>query len=97
MYIVRDVFQLKFGKARDAQAIVEDLKKLLEEDYGPDMRFLVDFTGAAYRLIFEGSFDSLAVYEERLNDMMSKDQWRAVYGRFVPLVDSSNREILRVI
>ena len=72
MYIVRDIFQLKFGHYKEA-------KVLLDEAYShgllPDAkasRILADFTGDSYRLILEEGFDSLADYENSLTHGMEK-------------------------
>lgn len=97
MYIVRDIFQLKFGQFKEA-------KKLLDEAYGhgllPDAkasRILTDFTGDSYRLILEEGFDSLADYEKSLTEGMQKPGWKKWYDRFKAQVESSHREILSQI
>ncbi len=97
MYIVRDIFKLKFGHYGEA-------KKLLDEAYShgllPDAkasRILTDFTGDSYRLILEEGFDSLADYERSLAEGMQKPAWKKWYDRFKPQVESSHREILRQI
>lgn len=97
MYIVRDIFQLKFGQYKEA-------KMLLDEAYShgllPDAkasRILTDFTGDSYRLILEEGFDSLADYEKSLAEGMQKPAWKKWYDRFINQVESSHREILRQI
>lgn len=97
MYIVRDIFQLKFGTYKDA-------KKLLEEAYSkgllPDAkssRVLTDFTGDAYRLIFEEGYDTLADYEKALATSMAKTGWKKWYERFKTYVETSHREILKQV
>ncbi len=56
MFVVRDVFQLQFGKARQAREALEGFREL-EGQPGPS-RILTDFTGQAYRLILEMEFES---------------------------------------
>ncbi len=97
MYIVRDIFQLHFGQYKDA-------KKLLDEAYSngllPDAkssRVLTDFTGDAYRLIFEEGYDTLADYENSLTTSMQKPAWKKWYERFKPHVECSHREILKQV
>ncbi len=97
MYVVRDVFQLQFGRARDAKDSVAQFAGLLEENgYGP-VRILTDFTGPSYRLILEFSVESLATYEERLTALMTGDNWRGVYQEFSSYVASSYREIMKTV
>ncbi len=97
MYIVRDIFQLKFGHYKEA-------KTLLDEAYShgllPDAkasRILSDFTGDSYRMILEEGFDTLDDYEKSLADGMQKPAWKKWYERFKSHVESSQREILRQI
>lgn len=97
MFIIRDIFQLRFGHYKDAKA-------LLDEAYGkgllPDAqsaRVLSDFTGNAYRLILEEGYDSLAEYESSLSGSMNKPDWRKWYEKFKIHVTSSHREILRTV
>jgi len=99
MIIVRDVFQLKFGKAKDARASLKvGLAMLVQAGVGgKSPRLLTDFTGPAYRLILEGSYDSLADYERQLAAAFALPGWGESYQKFVPFVESSHREILIVV
>jgi hypothetical protein len=97
MYIIRDIFQLKFGQYREA-------KSLLDEAYShgllPDVkasRILTDFTGDSYRLIMEAGFDTLAEYEKSLTGELQKPEWKKWYEKFKVHVSSSHREILRQV
>jgi hypothetical protein len=97
MYIIRDIFKLKFGQYKDA-------KKLLDEAYSNGLlpeakssRILTDFTGDSYRLIFEEGYDSLADYEKSLTSSMNEDAWKKWYEKFKSHVDTSHREILKQI
>ena len=97
MYIVRDIFQLKFGQYKDAKA-------LLDEAYShgllPDAkssRVLTDFTGDSYRLILEEGFDTLTAYEQSLGMGMQKQEWKIWYDRFKVNVVSSHREVLKQV
>ncbi|MGZ5245123.1 MAG: hypothetical protein ACXWDO_00425 [Bacteroidia bacterium] len=97
MYVVRDIFQLKFGHYRDAKALIDEA---VEKNMMPEAKFsrvLSDFTGDAYRLIFEEGFDSLADYEKNLTGGMATEDWQKWYGRFKEHVVSSHREILKQV
>lgn len=96
-FLVRDIFQLKFGHFRDAKKLLEEAteKQMMPETQ--QMRVLTDFTGDSYRLIFEEGFDNLADYEVSLSSSMKADEWQQWYEKFKPHVESSHREILRQI
>ena len=93
-FVVRDIFQLKFGHYRDAIALVDEAMKLNLMPPG-NMRAMTDFTGDAYRLILEIGFNSLAEYEKTLNSELNAAAWKDWYEKFKPHVESSSREILK--
>jgi hypothetical protein len=97
MYIVRDIFYLKFGHYRDAKELLEEgfKNELLPKVDGS--RALTDFTGDAYRLIMELPFNSLTEYEEALTTELQKDEWQDWYKKFKSHVKSSHREILKQV
>jgi hypothetical protein len=64
MILVRNVFRLKFGKAREAVAIMKDglaIQKKLGSDVST--RLLTDLTGEFYTLVLELTVPSLAALE----------------------------------
>jgi hypothetical protein len=97
MYIVRDIFQLRFGAYKDAKTLLDDAfsKGILPD--AKSARILSDFTGQAYRLVFEEGHDSLADYEQSLKASMNKAAWKKWYEKFKLHVESSNREILKQV
>jgi hypothetical protein len=97
MYIVRDIFNLKYGHFRPVKAMMEEAKKMGMMSSERSTRMLSDFTGDAYRLIMENSFDSLADFEKELSADMSKPEFQEWYKKFVEHVESGHREILKVV
>jgi hypothetical protein len=98
MIIVRNVFRLKFGKAREAAALMKEaiaIQKRLGVDAG--QRLLTDVTGPFYTLILELTVPKLAAAETTLSKVMSDKEFHANYEKFVPLVESGHREILNVV
>ncbi len=97
MFVVRDIFQLKFGHFKDARNLLNDAVSGNLFPEAAEMRALSDFTGPSYRLIMEMTFSSLAEYESALTSELSKDGWQQWYQRFKQHVDSSCREILKQV
>ena len=97
MYIIRDIFQLRFGAFKEAKALLEEAysKGLLPD--AKSARVLSDFTGDSYRLIFEEGHDTLAAYEQSLTESMNKANWKKWYENFKQHVVSSHREILKQV
>ncbi|MBS1919757.1 MAG: hypothetical protein JST17_05865 [Bacteroidetes bacterium] len=96
MYIVRDIFNLKYGHFRPVKAMMEEAMKMGMMPQ-KNNRILSDFTGGAYRVIMETSFESLSDFEKELSRDMSKPEFQEWYKKFTEHVISGEREILKVI
>ncbi|MEJ2288216.1 MAG: NIPSNAP family protein [Deinococcales bacterium] len=97
MIVIRDVFKLEFGKARDAQAAMREMRPLLERLGMPGARVLTDLVGEYYTMVLETTAESLAAYESGMATLTQNDEWQRLYARFVPLVRHGYREILRTV
>ena len=97
MLVVRDIFQLHCGKAREAVALAKEMRTLEQAAGYPVSRLLTDVVGEYYTLVMESTFENLAEHEAGLSQGTQDPQWREVYARFVPLVRSGRREVFRVV
>jgi hypothetical protein len=97
MYIIRDIFQLKFGHYKAAKVLMDEAFHMGMMPEAKSLRILSDFTGDAYRLVFEAGFDTLGAYENSFTGGMSKPEWQTWYEKFKEHVNSSHREILKVV
>jgi hypothetical protein len=97
MIVVRNVFGLKFGKAREAKEAVKALIALNKKmGFAKEIRLLTDVTGPFYTMVLEMTVPSLAELE-REQSMMSDASWKDAYAKFVPLVRSGHREVFSVV
>lgn len=98
MILVRNVFRLKFGKAREAVAIMKEglaIQKKLGSDVST--RLLTDVTGDFYSLVLELTVPNLAALEATQPRIMGDKEWQANYQKFTPLVESGHREIYTIV
>jgi hypothetical protein len=95
MILVRNVFQLKFGKAKEAVPIWKEMVELMRNaGIGSDHRLLTDLAGAPYyTLIFEVAFPSLPEWRGALDS----EEQRRLYERLIPLVEGGHREIFTIV
>jgi hypothetical protein len=98
MIVVRNSFHLKFGKAREAVAIMKEAVALSKK-LTPELstRVLTDVTGQFYTLVLELTAPSLAALEATQPRIMGDKEWQANYQKFIPLVESGHREIFTII
>lgn len=98
MIVVRNVFRLKFGKARDALALWKEGREIARKTgSGGKMKAMTDLVGPFYTLVMEEEFESLADMERHFQADMGMEEWKAWYQKFVPLVDSGYREVFTVV
>ena len=97
MIVVRDVFQLQFGKAKEATSLLKQGQQALKGTGYPVERILADVTGEYYTLVMESRVQSLSAFEEALGKTQDLSEWQEVYKRFVPLVRSGRREVFREV
>lgn len=99
MILVRDVFQLKFGQARDALAAFKQIGEI-GKGLGLDsanMRLLTDLVGPHYTMVLETTFPSLGAWEQAGQKIMASQDWRSAYQKFVPHVESGHRQIFNIV
>jgi hypothetical protein len=96
MVLVREIFQVKFGKMKDALALVKEGERMMTS-VGKQHRVLTDLTGPYYTLVFEAAHESLGDFERGLQQESSAGDWRGWYQRFAALIDSGRREIFTIV
>lgn len=99
MVLVRNVFRLKFGKAREALAVMKEGLVILKRVSGEDIpvRLLTDLTGPYYTVVMEMTLPSLSAVETTAPRIMGDKEWQTNYQKLVPLVDTGYREIFNII
>ncbi len=98
MIVVREVFQLKFGKAKEAKAAWKEFAALRKKYNLPESRVLTDCTGPFYMFILENTFENLTAFEQSLKSELGMKEFGEWYhAKFTPLVDSGRREIYSVV
>jgi hypothetical protein len=100
MILVRDIFQVKFGKSKEATNIwKQGLAIIAKKPFGrQNARLLSDLVGGPYyTLIMESTFDSLAQWEAAGPALRAEPEWKAWYPQVLTVMDSGRREILSVV
>jgi hypothetical protein len=97
MILVREIFQVKFGRMKEAKALWTGALKSMPAQGGSRPRLLTDLTGQYYTLVLESTFKDLGDFEAFLHSEMSSSAMSEMYPKFVPLVDSGRREIFTIV
>jgi hypothetical protein len=102
MVVIRNVFPLKFGKAREAVALFKEgitIQKRVGAGAGLDFptRLLTDVTGPFYTVVLELTAPNLAAFEGAAPQLMGDKDWQATYQKIGSLVESGSREIFTLV
>ncbi len=97
MILVRDIFQVKFGRMKEAKELWKEGVKYAAPPGSPRPRVLTDLTGQYYTLVMESTYKDLTDYEAASRKMMSQPDPSGWYQKFIPLVDSGRREIFTIV
>jgi len=99
MILVRNVFQIKYGRAKEATAAWKDGMALFRRlaPGSSETRLLTDLVGTYYTLIFESGYESLADYETTMHRLMENADWRSWYPTVTELIEGGKREIFTVV
>jgi hypothetical protein len=101
MIVVRNVFRLKFGKAREAVAGMKEglaiQKRIVGDRVTFSSRLLTDVTGPFYTLVLEISLPNLAALETEMPRIFADQDFQANYQKMTPLVESGYRQIFTVV
>ena len=100
MVVIRNVFRLKFGQAKQVLPILKEglaIQKRLAAGTDFSARLLTDVTGPFYTVVLELTVPSLASMETTGPRIMGDAEFQANYQKLVPLVESGYREVFNVV
>src|SRR5271165_7088313 len=98
MIVVRNVFRLKFGRSKEAVALLKE-GIAMQRRAGVEMkqRLMTDLVGTFYTLVLELTVSNLAELEANMPKAMGDKDWQANYQKFSALVESGYREIFTLV
>jgi hypothetical protein len=95
MILVRNIFQIKFGRMKEARELWKEGIKLVNPSNHP--RVLTDLTGPFYTLVLETTHKDVAAMAADMQNDTSQAAIGAWYQKFIPLVDSGSRELFTIV
>ena len=100
MIVVRQVFQLKWGKAKEAIGLLKEglaLQKRVLGGVELSTRVLTDVTGPFYTLVLEISVPNLATFETQTPRLFADKDVQANMQKMANLVESGYREVFSIV
>jgi hypothetical protein len=99
MIVVRNVFKLKFGGARESTPLWKEGVEIAGRAgfARGSARLLTDVVGPFYTLVLETTHESLGEYERAARGLMESAEWKTWYAKVVPLTEGGYREVYAVV
>ena len=97
MYVVRDIFRCKPGKAKDLVAKFKQTFASMEKDDGfANIRVMVDAVADYWTVVVESDVATLAEFERHQSEFGTRPEVRAAMEGYMDLVEGGRREIWRI-
>lgn len=95
MFVIRNVFKCKPGKAGDVIAKFKAAMPMMQEI--AKHRILVDEVASFWTVVIETEADDLGTFEKMLKERGGREDVQAAMAGYMDGVDSGYREIFRVV
>ncbi|HVR41207.1 MAG TPA: hypothetical protein VMU84_19090 [Thermoanaerobaculia bacterium] len=98
MFVIRDVFRCKPGKAKE---LIERFKRTIpemeREDKFTNIRLMVDAVADYWTVILEADCPSLDDFERHLREFGTRPAVREALDGYMDLMEGGRREIYRLV
>lgn len=97
MYVVRDIFRCKPGKAKELIGKFKKTVKSMEQlDGFTNIRILVDAVADYWTVVLESDVATLDQFEKHMRDFGARAEVREAMEGYMELVEGGRREIFRI-
>ena len=96
MYLIRDVFRCKPGKAKDLVAIFKNARPHMERMGVSGARVMTDSVSTYWTVVLELEVESMAAYEEILSGRQASPELGEIMKGYMDCVSGGHREIFKV-
>jgi heme-degrading monooxygenase HmoA len=97
MYVVRDIFRCKPGKAKELIGKFKKTVKSMEQlDGFSNIRILVDVVADYWTVVLESDVATLEQFESHMRDFGARPEVREAMEGYMELVEGGRREIFRI-
>ena len=96
MYLIRDIFNTKPGRAKDLVAMVKKAMPHMQAPGIKNQRVMTDTVGPYWTVVCESEVDELQAYFDAGRNAAPDPEAEAAMKGYMDLVDGGRREIFRI-
>jgi hypothetical protein len=98
MFIVRDIFRCKPGKAKElAEKFRRTAASMEADDKFRNVRVMVDAVAEYWTVVLEAEVESLADFEHHMTEFGKRPAVQEALAGYMDLVTGGSREIWRIV
>jgi heme-degrading monooxygenase HmoA len=97
MFVIREVFKCKPGKAKDLVKVFKKLADVMkgEENMG-DVRIMTDYVADYWTVVTEWEVETLDKFAEEARTATSRPEVAEVFKGYMELIEGGHREIWKI-
>jgi hypothetical protein len=98
MYLIRDVFRCKPGKAGAlARMFLETVPSMETDDGFRNVRVMTDAVATYWTVVLQAEVEDLAKFEGHMRSFGARPEVKAALAGYMDLVDGGHREIYKIV
>jgi quinol monooxygenase YgiN len=98
MFLIRDVFRCKPGKAGAlARMFLDTVPSMEKEDGFRNVRVMTDAVAAYWTVVLQAEVEDLAQFEGHMRSFGARPEVKAALAGYMDLVDGGHREIYKIV
>jgi hypothetical protein len=98
MYLIRDVFRCKPGKAKTvAEKFHRTIPSMEALDGFRNCRVLVDFVADYWTVVLQAEVEELSLFEAHMASFSARPEVKEALEGYLDMVEAGHREIYRVV
>lgn len=98
MYLIRDVFRCKPGKAAALAAKFKvTIPSMETQDGFSNIRIMVDYVAAYWTVVLQAEVEDFSAFDRHMKAYSARPEVKEALAGYMDLVDGGHREIYRII
>ena len=95
MYLIRDTFKCKPGKAKELVNKFKQTIPFMEKQHLKNAKIMTDVVANYWTVVLEAEVESLSEFEDR-RDFTSQQKVKDIMAGYMELVEGGQREIFKI-
>ena len=98
MYLIRDIFRCKPGKAGElAKRFKQTIPSMESDDGFKNCRVMVDYVATYWTVVLQAEVDDIAKFDGHMKSFSARPEVRQAMEGYMDLVEGGHREIYRIV